>query len=663
MAGKEDSTQNTAPNSESAKMEDEKSEVSWRKEIDTNLKRLHSMLFGAEVALEKKDFSSATVLGLGLIGFLDSHSHSDVDDAFIRPIRCEALSKFDSARRSLITESDRHAFEQAGRDPGCIFTKGKDIDIEKIKQSKYFLSLFQQHEGKTIGEQGNQSKRRENVSSRTWKTPAQTSPRDFSMMKNRSFGNDSSPEVLPVERFHPKHQAMDIKDEEEERTCNNGSKTRRLHRESSGSRDEHISSPLCAEETDVDASASGFVTAKTKLEMDTRQRRGLSRSPSASISPQSDNTLMNKGCAVRSYGFPRRGVRGNFVPPIRGSSGNNVGNVSSRNAGKGEDTLDDSTRKCLEMLVGPDGELPEKLRNIEPRLIEHISNEIMYRDPNVRWNDIAGLEHAKKCVTEMVIWPLLRPDIFRGCRSPGRGLLLFGPPGTGKTMIGKAIAGEAKATFFYISASSLTSKWIGEGEKLVRALFGVASCRQPAVIFVDEIDSLLSQRKSEGEHESSRRLKTQFLIEMEGFDTGSEQILLIGATNRPQELDEAARRRLTKRLYVPLPSSEARAWIVKSLLEKDGLFKLSDDDIVSICRLTEGYSGSDMKNLVKDASMGPLREALRQGIEITKLKKDDMRPVNLQDFEDALQEVRPSVSSTELGAYEDWNKQFGSLAI
>ncbi|XP_070052004.1 ATPase family AAA domain-containing protein FIGL1 [Nicotiana tomentosiformis] len=668
MAGKEDSTQNTAPNSKSAKMEDEKSEVSWRKEIDTNLKRLHSMLFGAEVALEKKDFSSATVLGLGLIGFLDSHSHSDVDDAFIRPIRCEALSKFDSARRSLITESDRHAFEQAGRDPGCIFTKEKDIDVEKIKQSKYFLSLFQQHEGITIGEQGNQLKRRDNVGSRTWKTPAQTSPRDFSMMKNRSFANDSSPEVRPVERFltkhnYLKHQVVDIKDEEEERTCNNGSKTRRLHRESSGSRDENISSSLCAEETDADASASGFVTAKTKLEMDTRQRRGLSRSPSASISPQSDNTLTNKGCGVRSYGFPRRGVRGNFVPPIRGSSGNNVGNVSSRNAGKGEDTLDDSTRRCLEMLVGPDGELPEKLRNIEPRLIEHISNEIMYRDPNVRWNDIAGLEHAKKCVTEMVIWPLLRPDIFRGCRSPGRGLLLFGPPGTGKTMIGKAIAGEAKATFFYISASSLTSKWIGEGEKLVRALFGVASCRQPAVIFVDEIDSLLSQRKSEGEHESSRRLKTQFLIEMEGFDTGSEQILLIGATNRPQELDEAARRRLTKRLYVPLPSSEARAWIIKSLLEKDGLFKLSDEDIVSICRLTEGYSGSDMKNLVKDASMGPLREALKQGIEITKLEKEDMRPVNLQDFEDALQEVRPSVSSTELGAYEDWNKQFGSLAI
>ncbi|XP_062086469.1 ATPase family AAA domain-containing protein FIGL1-like [Humulus lupulus] len=245
---------------------------------------------------------------------------------------------------------------------------------------------------------------------------------------------------------------------------------------------------------------------------------------------------------------------GNFVPPIK-SNGGNSGNITSRIGGKSDDTVDDSTKRCLELICGPDGELPEKLRNLEPRLIEHVSNEIMDKDPNVRWEDIAGLEHAKKCVTEMVIWPLLRPDIFKGCRSPGKGLLLFGPPGTGKTMIGKAIVGEAKATFFYIYASSLTSKWIGEGEKLVRALFGVASCRQPAVIFVDEIDSLLSRRKSEGEHQSSRRLKTQFLIEMEGFDSGSEQILLIGATNRPQELDEAARRRLTKRLYIPLPSS------------------------------------------------------------------------------------------------------------
>lgn len=148
---------------------------------------------------------------------------------------------------------------------------------------------------------------------------------------------------------------------------------------------------------------------------------------------------------------------------------------------------------------------------------------------------------------------------------------------------------------------------------------------------------------------------------MEGFNNNSnEQVLLIGATNRPQDLDEAARRRLTNRLYIPLPSAEARGWIVRNLLNKDGLFKLSTEDLDTICKLTEGYSGSDMKNLVKDASMGPLREALKQGTEITKLKMDDMRPVTLKDFEDALQKVRPSVSQNELGRYEDWNNQFGS---
>lgn len=650
-------------------------DVCWRKQVDQNLKRLHSLLFGSDLALHEGDFSSAQVLGLSLIGFLDSHSHSDVDEAFIRPIRSQVYSKIHQARRSLIPDSDRQAFEQAGRVPGRVFGMRGDIDIEKIKQSKYFRALLQQSKGGAANELVDQLGRQDQLSFKASKVLTQSKlislyGNDKSSYKSSMHSkSNSSEDCVIVEKAHsyhshPKGQGASafLKVEEEERAHGNGLGTKRGHMEISSPGNDIAKSPSSNEETQNDGFGKGFVTARAKLEMDARQRRGSAGSPSASVSPQSDNNFTSRGYGAKSYGFPRRGIRGNFVPPIR-SNGGNASNMTSQIAGKGDDALDDSTKRCLEMLYGPDGEVPEKLRNLEPRLIEHVSNEIMDRDPNVRWDDIAGLEHAKKCVTEMVIWPLLRPDIFKGCRSPGRGLLLFGPPGTGKTMIGKAIAGEAKATFFYISASSLTSKWIGEGEKLVRALFGVASCRQPAVIFVDEIDSLLSQRKSEGEHESSRRLKTQFLIEMEGFDSGSEQILLIGATNRPQELDEAARRRLTKRLYIPLPSSEARAWIIRNLLEKDGLFKLSKEDIDTICKLTEGYSGSDMKNLVKDASMGPLREALRQGIEITKLKKEDMRPVTLQDFESALQEVRPSVSLNELGTYDEWNKQFGSLSL
>lgn len=196
-----------------------------------------------------------------------------------------------------------------------------------------------------------------------------------------------------------------------------------------------------------------------------------------------------------------------------------------------------------------------------------------------------------------------RPDIFTGLRGPPKGLLLFGPPGTGKTMIGKCIASQVKATFFSISASSLTSKWVGEGEKLVRALFTVARCHQPAVVFIDEIDSVLTQR-TDGEFEASRRIKTEFLVQFDGAGaSSSDRILIIGATNRPQEIDEAARRRLVKRLYIPLPDQMARRWIFQNLL-RNQRHSLTDEDIDVLCIKTEGYSGSDVDALCREAALG-----------------------------------------------------------
>ncbi|XP_061693874.1 fidgetin-like protein 1 [Syngnathoides biaculeatus] len=301
--------------------------------------------------------------------------------------------------------------------------------------------------------------------------------------------------------------------------------------------------------------------------------------------------------------------------------------------------------------------LDERLKNFEPKIVELIMSEIMDHGPPVVWEDIAGLEFAKTTIKEIVVWPMLRPDIFTGLRGPPKGILLFGPPGTGKTLIGKCIACQSGATFFSISASSLTSKWVGEGEKMVRALFAIARCHQPAVIFIDEIDSLLSQR-TDGEHDSSRRIKTEFLVQLDGAATAAEdRILVVGATNRPQEIDEAARRRLAKRLYIPLPEGPARQQIVSNLMAQEKN-QLTAEELERIVANTEGFSGADMTQLCREAALGPIR-SIQLG-DIATITADQVRPIRHGDFQDALKAVRPSVSSKDLELYEEWNKTFGS---
>ncbi|XP_043992855.1 fidgetin-like protein 1 isoform X2 [Gambusia affinis] len=300
--------------------------------------------------------------------------------------------------------------------------------------------------------------------------------------------------------------------------------------------------------------------------------------------------------------------------------------------------------------------LDERLKNFEPKIVELIMSEIMDHGPPVAWDDIAGLEFAKTTIKEIVVWPMLRPDIFTGLRGPPKGILLFGPPGTGKTLIGKCIACQSGATFFSISASSLTSKWVGEGEKMVRALFAIARCHQPAVIFIDEIDSLLSQR-TDGEHDSSRRIKTEFLVQLDGAATAADdRILVVGATNRPQEIDEAARRRLAKRLYVPLPEAGARRQIVTNLMVRERNH-LKGQELESVVAATEGFSGADMTQLCREAALGPIRSI--QLSDIATISADQVRPILYADFQEALKTVRPSVSAKDLELYEDWNKTFG----
>jgi SpoVK/Ycf46/Vps4 family AAA+-type ATPase len=223
-------------------------------------------------------------------------------------------------------------------------------------------------------------------------------------------------------------------------------------------------------------------------------------------------------------------------------------------------------------------------------------------------------------------------------------------------LIGKAIANETKATFFSISSSSLTSKWIGEGEKLVKTLFAVAAYREPAVVFIDEIDSLLTQRK-DTENEASRRIKTEFLVQLDGAGTSKQgRVLVIGATNRPQELDEAARRRFTKRMYIPLPTESDRRILLHVML-KDNKHKLTEAQIESLAKDTEGFSGADLKALCTDASMGPLRQL---GPMAMSVEVDAIPPISFKHFKKSLKGTRPSVAPDDLTQYIEWNRVYGS---
>jgi SpoVK/Ycf46/Vps4 family AAA+-type ATPase len=330
-------------------------------------------------------------------------------------------------------------------------------------------------------------------------------------------------------------------------------------------------------------------------------------------------------------------------------------------------------------------------KGVDLQSARQILNDIVVRGDEVHWDDIAGLDGAKNSLKEAVVYPFLRPDLFSGLREPARGMLLFGPPGTGKTMLARSVATESKSTFFSVSSSSLTSKWHGESEKLVRALFGLAKVLAPSIIFVDEIDSLLSARSSGSEHEASRRSKTEFLIQWSDLQraaAGREQsardkkegdasrVLVLAATNMPWDIDEAARRRFVRRQYIPLPEHHVREQQLRKLLSHQH-HELSAEDIEVLVHVTEGkhlssphirwilnlfltcnsgFSGSDITALAKDAAMGPLRN-LGEALLYTPM--DQIRPIKFQDFEASLYSIRPSVSPDGLRRYEDWAREFG----
>jgi katanin p60 ATPase-containing subunit A1 len=319
-----------------------------------------------------------------------------------------------------------------------------------------------------------------------------------------------------------------------------------------------------------------------------------------------------------------------------------------------------------------------------------ILRDVYVGSPDVRWDDVAGLAVAKKILREAVVAPFRYPALFTGLLRPWRGVLLHGPPGTGKTMLAKAVATESgggesganekeKCVFFNVSASTVVSKYRGDSEKLVRVLFELARFRAPSVVFMDEIDALMCERGGAGgEHEASRRMKTELLIQLDGLDareSGGDVnrgdvspgggVFLLAATNTPWSLDPALLRRMEKRVFVGLPDLEARRVMLHALL--GGRKRAPEVCLDDVARDTAGYSGSDVAVLCKETAMAPLRrlvaaldaahpaDALSERVPVD---ASAIGPITAEDVRGALATTKPSAAN-QLERHERWSAQFG----
>eukprot|EP00792_Barthelona_sp_PAP020_P002432 TRINITY_DN1392_c0_g1_i1.p1 TRINITY_DN1392_c0_g1~~TRINITY_DN1392_c0_g1_i1.p1 ORF type:complete len:535 (+),score=129.72 TRINITY_DN1392_c0_g1_i1:138-1607(+) len=334
----------------------------------------------------------------------------------------------------------------------------------------------------------------------------------------------------------------------------------------------------------------------------------------------------------------------------------------SRSAGKRRDT---KSAKGEKNTSGKDDKNKEPFRG-DPNLAAVIERD-MIDQGDTHFSDISGLNQAKKLIFQTIYMPLKRPDFFTGIRRPWKGIMLFGPPGTGKTMLARAVATELNTTFFSISASSLGSKFRGESENLVRTLFELARYHSPSVIFLDEMDALFMKAKGAEEHEASRRVKAELLTQMDGIVKDSDNsnlVVVIGATNFPWDLHDNVVRRLEKRIYVPLPDEMTRRQIIENSM-KD--MTLADDvDVDSIAKVTDGFSCADVAGVCRQAALLDLGRKM-DDIDFDKMDEFDERNldnvgeiITMDDFNEALKMVNPSVKAESIPIYEKWAQDFGS---
>ncbi|WP_297494651.1 CDC48 family AAA ATPase [Thermococcus sp.] len=313
-------------------------------------------------------------------------------------------------------------------------------------------------------------------------------------------------------------------------------------------------------------------------------------------------------------------------------------------------------REVLEELKVTRKDFYEALKMVEPSALREVLLEV----PNVRWDDIGGLEDVKQELREAVEWPLKYPEAFAGLGiTPPKGILLYGPPGTGKTLLAKAVANESQANFIAIKGPEVLSKWVGESEKNIREIFRKARQAAPTVIFIDEIDAIAPRRGTDVNRVTDR-LINQLLTEMDGIQENSG-VVVIGATNRPDIIDPALLRpgRFDRLILVPAPDEKARLEIFKVHTRKVPLAE--DVNLEELAKRTEGYTGADIAAVVREAAMLAMRRALQEGIIKPGMKADEIRrrvKVTMKDFEEALKKIGPSVSKETMEYYRRIQEQF-----